>query len=70
DAIRRQLVADVDVATFLSGGLDSSIISAVAAREFKKQGKTLHTFSVNYEDNEKYFHATKFQPNSDQHYIA
>lgn len=69
DSIRRQLIADVDVATFLSGGLDSSIISAVAAREFKKQGKTLHTFSVNYEDNEKYFHSTKFQPNSDQHYI-
>ena len=65
DSIRRQLIADVDVATFLSGGLDSSIISAVAAREFKKQGKTLHTFSVNYEDNEKYFHSTKFQPNSD-----
>ncbi len=53
----------------LKGGLDSNIISAVAAREFKKQGKTLHTFSVNYEDNEKYFHSTKFQPNSDQHYI-
>lgn len=69
DAIRRQLVADVDVATFLSGGLDSSIIAAVAAQEFRKQGKELHTFSVNYEDNEKYFHATKFQPNADQTYI-
>lgn len=69
DAIERQLKADVPVATFLSGGLDSSIICAVANASFRKEGKTLHTFSVNYEDNEQYFQSTKFQPNSDQHYI-
>ena len=39
DAIKRQLTADVPVCTFLSGGLDSSIISAVAAEDFRKQGK-------------------------------
>lgn len=70
DAIKRQLVSDVPLCTFLSGGLDSSIISAVAASEFRKSGRgTLDTFSVNYEDNEKYFQKTFYQPNSDDHYI-
>lgn len=70
DAIERQLVSDVPLCTFLSGGLDSSIISAVAANAFKKQNReVLNTYSIDYLDNEKYFKANKFQPNSDQHYI-
>lgn len=67
DAIKRQLVADVPIGTFLSGGLDSSVISAVAAKEF---GGKLTTFSVDYRDNAKYFTPGKFQPNSDSYYIS
>ncbi|MEY8000676.1 asparagine synthase (glutamine-hydrolyzing) [Clostridium sp. Mt-5] len=66
DAIKRQLVADVPVCTFLSGGLDSSVISTVAASEFKKQGKVLNTYSIDYEDNDKYFKANDFEPTSDK----
>lgn len=69
DAITRQLVSDVPVGTFLSGGLDSSIISSIANSFFKEKGQQLKTFSVTYEDNDKYFKKSKFQPNSDTEYI-
>ena len=69
DAIRRQMVSDVPIGTFLSGGLDSSIITAVCAREMQARGERLKTFSVDYENNDRYFQASKFQPNSDSAYI-
>ena len=69
DAIKRQMVSDVPIGTFLSGGLDSSIISAICSIEKEKAGEKLPTFSVDYEDNERYFTANKFQPDSDSGFI-
>lgn len=71
DIIENQLVSDVPVCTFLSGGLDSSIISKVAFDKFKENNLgTLNTFSIDYEDNDKYFKKDIFQPNSDSDYVG
>ncbi len=69
DAIKRQLVSDVPLCTFLSGGLDSSIISAIASNQYKEQGKILTTYSVDYADNDKNFVASAFQPDMDAPWI-
>lgn len=70
DSIERQLVSDVPVCTFLSGGLDSSGISAIASNYFKRKGLgKLSTYSIDYEDNDRYFKKDNFQPNSDSGFI-
>jgi asparagine synthase (glutamine-hydrolysing) len=61
DAIKRQTVSDVPICTFLSGGLDSSLISATVAN----MSKELNTFSVDYEENDKFFSSDLFQPDPD-----
>lgn len=70
DSINKQLISDTPVSTFLSGGLDSSIITAFASNYIKNHElKPLNTFSVDYIDNDKNFIKSDFQPNSDNYYI-
>jgi len=60
-AVKMQLKSEAPFACLLSGGLDSSAITAIAAREFDK----VDTYSFSYIDNDKNFVANNFQPNSD-----
>jgi asparagine synthase (glutamine-hydrolysing) len=70
DSITKQLVSDVPLCTFLSGGLDSSIITKYAVDYCNKQGlPPLDTYSIDYVDNDKNFVKSDFQPNSDNHYV-
>jgi asparagine synthase (glutamine-hydrolysing) len=70
DTVVRQLASDVPVCTLLSGGLDSSALSTIAANYYKETGKgVLHTYSVDYKDNDKHFKANAFQPNADAPWI-
>lgn len=57
DAIEKRMISDVPVGAFLSGGVDSSLICAIAAREL---GKPLHTFSIGYGKEGAFFDETEY----------
>ena len=69
DSITRQLVSDVPLGMMLSGGLDSSIITAYASKHFENCKDMFKTFSVDYVDNDINFKKSDFQPNSDKEFI-
>ncbi len=70
DAVKRQLVSDVPLCTLLSGGLDSSAITAIASEVYKNENKEpIKTFSIDYVGNDQHFRASKFQPNADAPWV-
>ncbi|MFC5402123.1 asparagine synthase (glutamine-hydrolyzing) [Cohnella soli] len=70
DTVERQLASDVPIGTLLSGGLDSSALTALAVDYYRRTNQGhLSTFSVDYLDNDKHFHAHDFQPNADAPWI-
>lgn len=68
-AIERQLISDVPICTLLSGGLDSSIVSSVAAAYMQKRNRTLSTYSFDFLGNKEYFKASRFQPDRDRPFV-
>ncbi|HEY4389607.1 MAG TPA: asparagine synthase (glutamine-hydrolyzing) [Ktedonobacteraceae bacterium] len=69
DTVKHQLIADVPVVTLLSGGLDSSGLTALTAREFKREGKELHTYSIDFVDSGEHFHSTPLHPSLDAPWV-
>lgn len=68
DTVRNQLVADVPHCSLLSGGLDSSLISALGADQLGKQGEKIRTFSVDYIGQTENFVADNIQGTPDAPY--
>ncbi|WP_026962232.1 asparagine synthase (glutamine-hydrolyzing) [Alicyclobacillus herbarius] len=66
DIVNRQLVSDVPVCTFLSGGVDSSAVSAIAAEAYRNRGlPPLNTYSIDFVDMAENFEANSFQTGLD-----
>lgn len=71
DTVGRQLVADVPLCTLLSGGLDSSALTAMAARGLAEQGRgAVRTFAVDFAGHEERFVADELRPTPDGPYVA
>lgn len=66
DAVERRTASDVPLCAFLSGGLDSSVVTAIAARTLEKKGPGLSTYSFEFEGNEEFFTPSSFQPERDE----
>ncbi|MCO8167132.1 asparagine synthase (glutamine-hydrolyzing) [Pseudomonas sp. 21LCFQ02] len=66
--VEEQLVADVPLGSLLSGGLDSSAITAYAADALKQHGRQLPTFSVDFTGGGQGFVPTPWQSSWDEPY--
>jgi asparagine synthase (glutamine-hydrolysing) len=69
DIVRRQLVSDVPLCLLLSGGLDSSSITALAAEQQRANGR-LRTFSVDFVDRASVFRPSALHPSLDTPYAT
>jgi asparagine synthase (glutamine-hydrolysing) len=69
DIVRRQLVADVPRCVLLSGGLDSSTITALSAAELAEQGEQVRTFAVDFVGQTEHFKADELRPTPDTPYV-
>jgi asparagine synthase (glutamine-hydrolysing) len=69
DIVARQLVADVPRCVLLSGGLDSSALTALAAKQLGEQGETLRSFSVDFVGQAENFTADELRPTPDTPFV-
>lgn len=69
DIVRRQLVSDVPRCTLLSGGLDSSAMTAIAARQLAENGETVRSFAVDFVGQADNFVADELRTTPDTPYV-
>ena len=49
DSVEDRMISEREIGALLSGGLDSSLVCGIAARNLKRKGERLHTFSIGIE---------------------
>jgi asparagine synthase (glutamine-hydrolysing) len=69
DIVRRQLVADVPRCTLLSGGLDSSAMTAIAARQLAETGERVRSFAVDFVGQAENFVADELRTTPDTPFV-
>ncbi|MEV0947814.1 asparagine synthase (glutamine-hydrolyzing) [Rhodococcus sp. NPDC049939] len=69
DIVRRQLVADVPRCTLLSGGLDSSSMTAIAAEQLAEVGETVRSFAVDFVGQTEHFIPDELRGTPDTPYV-
>ncbi|MGW3359047.1 asparagine synthase (glutamine-hydrolyzing) [Streptomyces bungoensis] len=69
DIVRRQLVADVPRCTLLSGGLDSSAMTALAARQLAERGEKVRSFAVDFAGQSDHFVADELRGTPDTPFV-
>ncbi|WP_327335510.1 asparagine synthase (glutamine-hydrolyzing) [Streptomyces sp. NBC_01324] len=69
DIVRRQMVSDVPRCTLLSGGLDSSAMTAIAARQLAESGETVRSFAVDFVGQADNFVADELRATPDTPYV-
>ncbi|MEU5258045.1 asparagine synthase (glutamine-hydrolyzing) [Amycolatopsis sp. NPDC021455] len=69
DIVNRQLVADVPRCVLLSGGLDSSAVTGLAAARLAEQGEQLRTFSVDFFGQEENFKPDEMRDTADSPFV-
>ncbi len=69
ESVVMQTEGEDSLCSFLSGGLDSSVVTALASNYLSGEGKKLNTFSFDFKNNDTYFEANAFQPGRDRPYV-
>ncbi len=69
DIVSEQLVADVPRCVLLSGGLDSSAVTGLAAARLREQGEQLRTFAVDFVGQEEHFVPDAMRATPDSPYV-
>ena len=70
DTVRGQLVAEVPRCVLLSGGLDSSAITALSAQQLREQGEDVRSFAIDFVDQTDNFTADEIHGTPDAPYAA
>ncbi|EIT83886.1 asparagine synthase [Fictibacillus macauensis ZFHKF-1] len=69
DTVTRQLISDLPLVTMLSGGLDSSGLTAMAGKDYHEAGKILHSYSLDFQNSADHYKQDLLHRDRDQPWV-